>query len=385
VNFIIKSESMSASLAKIIHDTPQQPGQIKMFEADRFAARILQEGRSGFAGFAAARLLQDAPEFHERYGAKALAGWKDNLAHRLEEICVALDTGHSEFLLADIKWERLSFQARQFPEADLAMSLKSLATVLGESLPERAQDSVLNLLDQAQASFESPVLPTDSYLDPAQPSHRHALKFIQTVLDGDVRKAVSDLQELVTGGTGPIELAQDILVPAQREIGRMWHNAEATIFEEHLVTEACLQALIAISHSCEAKPANAKTVMLASVAGNQHDLGIRLLAFDFQIEGWRSINLGTDMPGKEIKAAALKYQPDLVILSAALSVQLPALEQAVACIKDALAEKAFILIGGRALSGLDKEARLFGANATGTSLEQARDIGQKLLAGMNPA
>ena len=132
------------------------------------------------------------------------------------------------------------------------------------------------------------------------------------------------------------------------------------------------------------KPANGKTLVTSAVAGNQHDLGIRLLALDFQLEGWRSINLGTDMPAKEMKAAALKYQPDLVILSAALSVQLPALEQAVACIKDALAEKAFILIGGRALSGLDKEARLFGANATGTSLEQARDIGQRLLAGMNP-
>jgi len=384
VNFIIKSESTSASLSKIIHDTPQQPGQLKMFEADRFAARILQEGNSGYAGFAAARLLQDAPELHERYGAKALAGWKDNLSHRLEEISIALDTGHSEFLMADIKWERLSFQAREFPESDLAMGLDSLACVLGESLPEKAQKSVLNLLDEARRSFDTPVLPTNSYLDPAQPAHRHAMKFMQSALDGDVRKAVADLRSLATGDTGPIGVAQDIIVPAQREIGRMWHNAEATICEEHLVTEACLQALIAISHSCETKPANGKTVMLASVAGNQHDLGIRLLALDFQLEGWRSINLGTDMPAKEMKAAALKYQPDLVILSAALSVQLPALEQAVACIKDALAEKAFILIGGRALSGLDKEARLFGANATGTSLEQARDIGQRLLAGMNP-
>jgi len=384
VKFIIKSESTSASLTKIFHDTPQQPGQVKMFEADRFAARILKEGKSGYAGFAAARLLQDAPEFHERYGAKALAGWKDNLAHRLEEISVALDTGHSEFLLADIKWERLSFQARQFPETDLAKSLESLASVLGESLPEKAQASVLNLLDQARKSFETSVLPTNSYLDPAKPLHRHAMKFMQTVLDGDVRKAISDLQELMTGDTGPIELAQGIIVPAQKEIGRMWHNAEATICEEHLVTEACLQALIAISHSCKAKPANGKTVMLASVAGNQHDLGIRLLGLDFQIEGWRSINLGTDMPAKEIKAAALKYQPELVILSAALSVQLPGRAQAVQGIKDALGEKAFILIGGQALSGLDKEAHLFGANATGTSLEQARDIGQRLLAGMNP-
>ncbi|MDH3399567.1 MAG: cobalamin-dependent protein [Chromatiales bacterium] len=355
-----------------------------MFEADHFAARILKEGKSGYAGFAAARLLQDAPEFHQRYGAKALAGWKDNLAHRLEEISVALDTGHSEFLLADIKWERLSFQARQFPETDLAKSLESLASVLGESLPEKAQASVLGLLDQARKSFETSVLPTNSYLDPAKPLHRHAMKFMQTVLDGDVRKAVSDLQELMTGDTGPIDLAQGVIVPAQKEIGRMWHNAEATICEEHLVTEACLQALIAISHSCKAKPANGKTVMLASVAGNQHDLGIRLLGLDFQIEGWRAINLGTDMPAREIEAAALKYQPELVILSAALSVQLPALEQAVQGIKDALAEKAFILIGGQALSGLDREAHLFGANATGTSLEQARDIGQRLLAGVNP-
>ena len=75
-----------------------------MLDTDRFAARILQQGKSGYAGFAATRLLQDAPELHERYCAKALAGWKDNLTYRREEISVALDTWHSEFLIADIKW-----------------------------------------------------------------------------------------------------------------------------------------------------------------------------------------------------------------------------------------------------------------------------------------
>lgn len=356
-----------------------------MFEANRFAARILKEGKSGYAGFAAARLLQDAPELHERYGAKALTGWKDNLSHRLEEISVALDTGHSELLLADIKWERLSFKARGFPEADLALGLESLAKVVGESLPEKARAPALEIIDAARQSFDCPVLPTDSYLDPEQSSHRHAMQFIHTVLEGDVRKAVSDLLELAKGDTGPIGVAQEIIVPAQREIGRMWHNAEATICEEHLVTEACLQALVAISHSCETKPANGKTVMIASVAGNQHDLGIRLLALDFQIEGWRTINLGTDIPAEEIKAAALKYQPELVILSAALSVQLPALEQAVACLKKASADTTFILVGGRALSGVDEKNSLFGEDATGTSLEQAREIGRRLSAGTGPA
>lgn len=349
-----------------------------MFEANRFSARLLKEGKSGYAGFAAARLLQDAPELHERYGAKALAGWKENLAHRLEEMSVALDTGCSELLINDIRWERLSFQAREFPEADLAKSLECLAEVLGKSLPENARGPALTLIKQARQSFEAPVLPTDSYLDPGNPAHRHAIRFLQTVLDGDVRKAVADVLALAAGEIGPIGVAQEIIVPAQREIGRMWHCAEATICEEHLVTEACLQSLIAISHSCEAKPANGKTVLIASVAGNQHDLGIRLLALDFQLEGWRAINLGTDIPSAEINAAALKFKPELVILSAALTVQIPALQQAVTSIKETLEDKAFILVGGRALAGVDPQTGLFGANATGTSLEQAREIGRRL-------
>lgn len=352
-----------------------------MFEPDRFAARILHEGKAGYAGFAASHLLHNAPELQERYGTKALAGWKDNLAHRLEEISVALDTGHSEFLLADIKWERLSFQARQFPEADLAMSLDSLAQVLNESLPEKAQASVSRLINEARESFNNPALAAGSYLDPGKPSHRHALAFMQTALDGDLRKAVSDLQALARAELGPVGVAQEIIVPAQKEVGRMWHNAEATICEEHMVTEACLQALIAISHDAQVAPANGKTVMIASVAGNLHDLGIRLLTLDFQIEGWRSINLGTDIPAEELKSATMKYQPELVILSAALTVQLPALENAVRCVNEASSGKAFVVIGGRALSNMEPESCLFGANAVGTSLEQARDIGRRLIAG----
>ena len=45
---------------------------------------------------------------------------------------------------------------------------------------------------------------------------------------------------------------------------------------------------------------NGKTVVLASVAGNVHDVAIAAIGDFFEIAGWRAINLGPDVPHEEI-------------------------------------------------------------------------------------
>lgn len=353
-----------------------------MAEPDKFAAQILRRGQTGYAGFAASLLVKTETGILERYGPNALQGWKNNLTQRLEEICAALETGHTQGLLEQIEWERLSFMARQVPESDLALAIHKLGQVLSNELPENARGSVMSLVKLAARSFDRPVSRPASFLDPDVATHRQAIAFIDKVLEGRTRYAVSMLRELALGELGPMGVVENIIIPAQREIGRKWHNAEASVAEEHLVTEACRQALTVLAHTSTSRGANGLTVLIAMVAGNHHNLGTQVLAMEFEIQGWRTINLLGGIPVEDICATITEYHPELVLLSASLGIHLPELQKAVAAARQACTGRTYIMAGGRALLGVSDTSLLPGADACGSSLEQARAAGRQVLEGI---
>ncbi|NIM61512.1 MAG: cobalamin B12-binding domain protein, partial [Acidobacteria bacterium] len=58
--------------------------------------------------------------------------------------------------------------------------------------------------------------------------------------------------------------------------------------------------------------------MLACVAGNVHDIGVRATSDFFEMAGWRAINLGADVPHDEIARSVQFFDADVVVLAAAL-------------------------------------------------------------------
>ena len=71
-------------------------------------------------------------------------------------------------------------------------------------------------------------------------------------------------------------------------------------------------------------PPLGKTVLTAAVAGNRHDLGTQAVADFFEMDGWRIVHLGADVPADALVEVLESVDVDLLALSAALAVQLPA-------------------------------------------------------------
>ena len=106
---------------------------------------------------------------------------------------------------------------------------------------------------------------------------------------------------------------QDTVAPLAALIGLAWQDGRLQVFEEHRFTEATQrvlrQAIAAVP------PGRTPRVLLTSVPGESHALGLLMAEAVLALEGASCISLGTQTPLPEIVRAATALKADVVALS----------------------------------------------------------------------
>jgi methanogenic corrinoid protein MtbC1 len=345
-----------------------------------FAAELLNRSAAGYAGLAAAQLLDREPELLAQGG--ALEAWKLHLGQRAIELAAALEAGEPRLFTERVLWSRKTFAARGQSDRLLAASIQSLRDVLAASLPKNAQDVCAAYLDVALQALAGPVPAIGAAeLDPDRPCDRLALQYLQLTLEGRSADAVRKLLQAVAEGLDVKSAYVDVLLPAQREIGRLWHANEVSIAEEHLVTATTRDAMAVLLHTSKPAPANGATLVAACVPGNIHDIGVCALTNLFQLAGWRTIYLGADVPVADLPSSVEYFQADLLLLGSTLSTHIQPAANAIQKIRAELERPVAVLVGGAAFNEAPDLWRTLGADGYAADFDSALRFGAELVAG----
>ncbi len=343
---------------------------------------MLERAAAGYAGYAAAALLAHNPSVHAQFGADALNGWKTHLAQRLLELAAALTAEEPKLFVARVLWSARAFRARDQDEQSVRLSLASLREVLAERLPESARAAPLDYLDKALAALASADETVDALaLDPDKHTDRLALRYLQKVLEGDVSGAVDEVVKATRDGLDVRSAYMDVLMAAQREIGRLWHLGEVSVAEEHLVSFTTQRTMGVLAHTASSAPSNGKTAIVAAVVTNIHDIGLRAVADLYQIAGWRAIFLGADVPMEDLPGMINYFQADLLLLGATLSTQLPRVKKTIAAIRVRSERPAKIIVGGAAFDEVPDLWKQIGADGYASRIDEAVKLGARLTGG----
>jgi methanogenic corrinoid protein MtbC1 len=108
-----------------------------------------------------------------------------------------------------------------------------------------------------------------------------------------------------------------------------------------------------------------------------HDLGIRMLADFFEMDGWRVVALGASVPSPDIAAAAEYFDANLVALSATLPVHLDRLRDAVRLLH--ARESLPVIVGGNVFRADPSLWRSVGADGYAASAEEALRLADTLV------
>lgn len=340
-----------------------------------FTATLLRASASGFAGLAASRTTERSGADGELEG--GFGAWQAHFKSLVEELAAAADDGGVAAFAAQVQWTREAFAVRGLATEILSVGLEELETVLEESLPAAAWKPLPAFFEAARTELlrdgQSPQQDDGGFGDGIIEA------YLAKLLEGDALAAIATVTGAVDDGSLSVpEALEGILTTALREIGRRWHTDQVNVAQEHFATQVSGRLLERLILMAPASPPNGHTVMLTMIEGDAHDLGLRIVAALFELDGWRTICLGANMPSPDLAPAIEDFGVELLLLGATLNTQRDTLSRAIETLR-AARPGIKIIAGGSAFAGCEHRAVEIGADGCALLARRAVELGRELL------
>lgn len=346
----------------------------------RFAASLIERSAPGYAGYAAAALFERRPALRAPAIPDAAGIWRRHLTQRVQELSVALAFAEPQLFVARVLWSAGAFRARDQDPDILRESLGALRTVLAARLPAAARDGALAYLDQGLKALDhAPAGCPMPALDPARPADRLAFRYLRCVLDGRSSAAIGDLITEMDRGMDIRSIYLDVLMPVQREIGRLWHAGKLGVAQEHLVTATTRRAMAVLSERAPHAPPNGRRAIVAAVACDAHDIGPHAVADLYRLAGWCAIFPGAGVPVDDFPVLVDSFRADVLLLGATIITQLPLVRQVIAAVRTAAGRPVKVLVGGSACDAAPGIWRRLGADGYAATVDEALESGARLV------
>jgi DNA-binding transcriptional MerR regulator/methylmalonyl-CoA mutase cobalamin-binding subunit len=155
---------------------------------------------------------------------------------------------------------------------------------------------------------KAPVAP-----DVSDPHAASVGKFINCIAEMKFEDAYAVLAKAVDTFP-PRELIEKVFGPILTEIGTYWQHGEFGVAEEHLASNVLRAVLISIDGVKQSSNAD-HSIVLATPAGERHELGLMLAAISAALKNWRVVYLGLETPAEEIARTVRLTASDIVGLS----------------------------------------------------------------------
>ena len=254
----------------------------------------------------------DNAQLHSLYTAKPVA---------LSIAAVERDTGLSKDTLRI--WERrygfptpqrdaLGERSYPFEQVERLRTIKRLLEA--GHRPGRVVSMSADELQRLAATLTAAVSPA-----PAQPAARAAEAVARQTLSSAVegndvegfRREAARILSLI----GLSRFVLEVVAPLNVDVGDAWMHGRLEVFQEHLYTESMQVLLRDALRQLPPDPRAVPRVLLGTVNGEPHALGLLMAEAMLALEGCRCVSLGTQTPVWDIARAATALDVQIVALS----------------------------------------------------------------------
>jgi corrinoid protein of di/trimethylamine methyltransferase len=192
-------------------------------------------------------------------------------------------------------------------------------------------------------------------------------KLTEAVENGDESAAAAVAKEALDRGVDPAEAIEKGLTKGVVAVGDRWACGGAFITEVMLSAGALKAGLQVLEPALVRGGKTRKTlgcVLLGTVKGDIHDIGKSIVGAILMAAGFEIHDLGVDVPPEKFVEEMPKVKPEIIGLSALLTVSMPAQKEVIFALKDkGLRDAVKVMIGGAPVT--EAWAREIGADAYG--------------------
>jgi MerR family transcriptional regulator, light-induced transcriptional regulator len=348
-------------------------------ELSRYA--MLREQAVHFAFGAGQRTL---PEYFARLDARARAAWAEDLGFHLDFLLPVLEEGDLAPFAAYLVWLAEVLDSRGVPPGSIGKSLDDLAEFFNERMGPAAAPIIAALTD-GKAALAANGQARQDYDRLCPTPWPESDAFREAAIKGRHRDAGAALAAaMARSGKNLAEATIHVVQPAMYAVGSLWQQNRVSVAQEHLATALCVTVLAQQMAHASILPANGLRALFACAAGNQHAVGLRMVANAFELDGWDSYFLGESLPTAAIVAQVREIKPHLLGLSASLPQHLRGLRETIAALRAALGKDCpKIMIGGIVFNQFPFLSRPCHADLLATDACSAVADARRLIRGAN--
>jgi len=303
----------------------------------------------------------------------------DQFVHHFEQALLLEDP---KLLSEYMKWASTYLENRSLPVNIIEQILEITKNTYGNGKPlDEVIGEIIDNKNLADTSHNSNVDDVhSSFIKDNNPLFDIATTYLQYLLNGNRHEARKLILNAVEQGTDIKDIYIHVFQPSQYEVGRLWQLNQVNIAQEHFCTAATQMIMSMLYEHIFSTERVDRTIVATTIGGDLHEIGIRMVADFFEINGWDTYYLGANIPNGELIESLLDNDANLLALSVTL---MPFLSQAKNLIDEIRTvpelNNLLVLTGGRPFIMEPNLWKKIGADGFAINAQQAVENANKLL------
>jgi len=299
----------------------------------------------------------------------------------LSSLVNAISSSSPEVFKEYIGWAATLFESNSIPLDLLKKNITIIEEVIRSLLPADHQELLSKYLKAGISEIVTHSKHQPTYIDTNSPHGCLADKYLDALLSANRDKACQLILDSFRNGVSIRDIYLNVLQPVQYEIGRLWHLKKISVAQEHYassVTQLVMTQLYP-SITLNAQEKSKGIVVAVCVSGELHEIGIRMVADFFEMDGWTTHFLGANMPVPDLVETLLMHKPDLLAISASMSSNLVKAKRLIKAVHSSHTHPIEVMVGGYVFNSLPDLWKQVGADYYAENADAALRIANHLL------
>jgi len=318
-------------------------------------------------------------EFNSYYGESEFKKYIEDTEYSLSYLFEAIEASSPELFADYITWEKVFLVNLGIPEERLKERLEVMEDVIIKNLPPEKSNIAVRYIEGSIDNLPKPSNYT-SYINEDKPLVKLLEQYLEFLLNGDRHSAGKMIIEAVDNGISVKDIYLHVFQSSLYEVGRLWQENKITVAQEHYITAATQLIMSQLYPYISNSKKTGKVLVATSVSKELHEVGVRMVADFFEMDGWNTFYLGANTPTESIIQTIISKKADLVLISATISSHIGEVMDLIRTVRRcAECRDPKIIVGGYPFNVDSNLWKKVGADGQAEDAETAIEMAEKLV------
>jgi MerR family transcriptional regulator, light-induced transcriptional regulator len=171
--------------------------------------------------------------------------------------------------------------------------------------------------------------------------------YFNNLIKGAKNECAAIVDDMVNSNVPVETIYTQLFQHSLYQVGDYWEKNKISVATEHMATAITENLMIRLQPQLFTTERTGKKAVIACVANEYHQVGAKMIADIFEMNGWDGYFIGSNTPIAELIRFLESHNPDLIGLSLSIYFNMPELKSTVAQIRQRFPNMP-ILVGGQA-------------------------------------